>query len=476
MKFKSIISYFAIIAMALSSVQCEEATTSTDDENDPNSEDVELVITPSAFEMKLTDDCIITFTASIGDEDVSNDSTLELWYIEPSGNILSVKDNTYSVSEEGEYNFYAYCSYGSKILESEVITVNVFEDTTLYLKPSAELVEIGSQVNFSVYVGTNDVSSSDLVELYISKNGEAVLLDELSYTIEDSSDYKFCASYTFNDEIIVSEEQIVSGMEWNDNAFKTRTLVLQATGTGCGWCPGAVATILEYNTIYGGDDAVVVSAHGYNNSDIMNSYASLQLISNLEIKGFPTLLAGSIATGNATNVDFLSVVNDAYAPNGSGLNSVVTSYTATPAATGIKASSSIESDGIAISAEIMVREEGYYGVGAMVLEDDIYAVQSKFETLNSIDFGDYDINNHHNVLQGVYPRDSYLFTNLGGISAQSARSGYRLNCTIPFSEMNALQEIDNCSIVVYTYNRRTYLIDNIIKVGVGETIDYQYEN
>ncbi len=476
MKFKSILSYFALIAMALSVVQCEEATTSTDDENNANTEEAELILTPSAFEMALTEDCYITFTATIGDEDVSNDSSLELWYIEPSGNILSVKDNSYTVSKEGEYNFYAYCSYGSKILESEVVTVNVVEDTNIYIYPSAQMVETGTDVTFSIYQGYNNITDDSNVNLYIYDGTDSTLLDEMSYTITELKDYTFYATYTFAGETNSSEHKTVSGMEWNDSVFARRTLVIQCTGTGCGWCPGATATIRNYVNTYGDDDAIFIGAHGYNTSDIMNNKASLQLISNLNITGFPTILVGSIAIGKATDVDFLDIYNGAYITNESGLASVIESLTKSEASTGIKASSSIESDGVAINAEIMVRDEGKYGVGAMVLEDGIYATQSIFDSLSFIDFEDYDINYHNNVLQGIYPLDSYLYANIGGIATQSARSGYTFDCTIPYSEMSTLNETNNCSIVVYTINLYTYQIDNIVKVAIGEELDYQYEN
>ena len=157
------------------------------------------------------------------------------------------------------------------------------------------------------------------------------------------------------------------------------------------------------------------------------------------------------------------------------MTNAIDKFLATDAKCGIRLSTSIKDEGIAISADVLVKEAGEYGVGAIVLEDGIKALQKKDYRLDYIDFGDYNINIHKNVLQGIYPRDKKLYVELGGVSEHKAHHGYHFEHTMLFKDMKSFKEKRNSSVLVYVYDIETKVIDNVVKVKSGEMIDYQYK-
>ncbi len=462
MKLKSTLSLIAMMfTFALSVVSCTETET-------PDTSG--LVLIPSDTEVVVGQNSEITFTAKFNGQDVTNDATLEIWHIEENENIVLVKNNTFEIKESGKYRFYAYCSNGGKIVESEIVFVNAVEDKTLYLTPSFAAMETGQDVEFEAYIGKNKISpSASNLKLFLTDGTNNTELGSMSYSIAEAKEYFFYATYLFNNEEIRSKTQSVLGLDWNDPQFAKRTLSLQFTASWCKWCPGFTAAIKDYTAEYGDSRSLFASVHS---GDIMQNFSSNQLIMNMNIQSFPTLKVGSFDMTKAAEV---GLYGGDYTLSTKEMSDAIDKFLATDAKCGIRLSSTIEDDGIAISADVLVGEDGKYGVGAIVLEDGIKAKQTKDPALDYIDFGDYDINIHKNVLQGIYPRDKKLYVDLGGISEQSARYGYRFEHTMLYTDMKSLQEKENCSVVVYVYNTETKVIDNVVKAKVGEKVDYEYK-
>ena len=109
---------------------------------------------------------------------------------------------------------------------------------------------------------------------------QPVELENMEFRTTTAGKYKFWAAYkSYNSETITitAEEpendtpEPPQGPEDSDPEninFKRRVLLIQFTGTGCGYCPGMSAALkecLQYESF--ADSVVLTAAHRYNSSD-----------------------------------------------------------------------------------------------------------------------------------------------------------------------------------------------------------------
>lgn len=404
----------------------------------------------------------VSFTVTFKGQDVTEESTTALYCIDDTNGLFSIDGMSYTLTSTETHNFYAEYIDSDGISYTCGPEVIVGVDTScLYLYASrTEVIEgmTDEKVTFSVYVASTEISSDDPdLCFYVEVNGEVTQLDALEYTISDEGEYNFYATYPIveTEGPSNSNTATVNSLSYDEIAFNKRTVGFVFTGTWCGYCPYMTAAIYLYNQNYDSDKLIVAAAHY---DDIMSNSYSSYLTSSMNISGFPTFLLGSVNSSHTSGISSYSA--DAIAE-------AIALIDERGVSTAIAAGSTGNSDKFAITATIAVNKDGQYGVGAMIVEDNITASQSNYSTAANLGVSGYDFSNHINVLQGFYPMTTALYEELGGVSQHTAGSVYDFSCEIETSDMTTLFVPSNCRIMVYTYDIATGYVDNVIQTAVN---------
>ena len=168
------------------------------------------------------------------------------------------------------------------------------ESEMLVLNATSLLIEAdGADVTeFTVTKGNQDVTAA----AEILQDGK-VFSGTRFYT-DTEGEYKFSARYNgeTSAEIVVratkSENLVMPADPEPDRyeGFVKRVLLLQATGTWCGFCPLVMSGIKTYSDTYSDGLAVFAAAHASSTiKDLMETNASRMVLNWLGISSFPTL-------------------------------------------------------------------------------------------------------------------------------------------------------------------------------------------
>ncbi len=338
----------------------------------------------------------------------------------------------------------------------------------LSIDKSSASVECGLG-SFSVNVSSNTDWTTSGVPSWITlspSSGSGDKTVSVSYTANSNYDSRsttisFSCGDTTKTLTISQAAAVEEDIDWDALSFTKRVIGIQCTATWCGYCPRITGLIHNFEEQYGEDRAVFIAAHG---SDVMSNSYSVYILNEMEVTGYPSLYIGSIQPDKAAKVD--SAVSYLY--------SAICNVEDQGVATAISASSSVSSSIIEINAKVAVKTSGKYGVGAMILEDNISATQSSYySNLADVGLDGYDTSNHVNVVQGCYPTTSGTpYVNLGDETQHTSNNTYNFNCSFNISSLTTLSNINNCRIVVYTYNIATGYVDNIIQAPIGTTRDF----
>lgn len=328
----------------------------------------------------------------------------------------------------------------------------------------------------------------DAATLIVTKGG--VSLPTSYYTIYDENnrpvslvDNKFTTTtvgeYTFwaSDNSSISEDLTIKAVKPTvdpnpDNKvpddpnqesldFKRRVMMIQFTGTGCQYCPRMITMLNEMVQAEGvKSNYVLVAAHRYNSDDPMY-LRSAALDYMVGVSDFPSL-----------NYDFhnTSITYDlAYNQRifESELNRV-------KARGGISASSSYDSSTrtVTLTAAVKAAEEHNFRIGAWLIEDNIIASQTNYDTP-----GDWSNYAHHNSIRYCdSKRSAYDFSgyDLGTIAkGETAEHAFEIKLDETWNEKY-------CRLVVFIATQETigttrrWYINNVVKVPLNGTVSYEY--
>lgn len=309
------------------------------------------------------------------------------------------------------------------------------ESEMLVLNATSLLIEAdGADVTeFTVTKGNQDVTAA----AEILQDGK-VFSGTRFYT-DTEGEYKFSARYNgeTSAEIVVratkSENLVMPADPEPDRyeGFVKRVLLLQATGTWCGYCPLVMSGIKTYSDTYSDGLAVFAAAH---NGDGMSNDFSNKVINWLSVSGFPTLNVNLIP---GTTISYVSEGNVGE-QNAGLIRQAVEEYTAKDAKSAIaavvradKASNKVE-----VEAKIKIAEGGSYRVAAWLLEDGIYDnTQENYLGLEG------DFSTHNNVL-----RQSSASLAFGDKLGDSLPAGSTEDYSCSFTLSS--EKMDNCRVVI----------------------------
>ena len=245
--------------------------------------------------------------------------------------------------------------------------------------------------------------------------------------------------------------------------FAHKVLLIQATGTWCGWCPNMIRGIeLFREEQANADKVVVVAAHCQDN---LSSKASDAIHSTCMISSWPTCLFNlnkdtKISSSNPT----VNAVN---------LNTKASMELKEEARVGIAAASKIAGSKTSVRAAVKVGVSGAYRINAWLVENDVEDIQSDYTGL----YGDQSLLQHDFVLRDA----SYttpIFGELLG-SKEECAAGETLEFYHEFDGKNAgILDMTNCKIVVLVSAQlegsTRFAVNNVIELPVGESVGFAY--
>ena len=471
-KFFSIIAMIAAVALA----SCEPTPSP---EPDPTPEKLTASVTPS--EITADGQSKAVFTVKYGDKAVSNVKA----YV--NGTETALSNLTFTTKTAGTYKFYFTYEWktGETVKSNEVsVTAKAAESgdqSGLVMTVDNTIIQVNKgRATFTIKFNGKVVESNYKIRV----NGTETTLPKTDVTI-DGKTYKqpyfeskttgtFSFSATYN--ISESTKEAITVQVNNDaipdraedpnppsTSFKRRALVMQYTGTACGYCPYMIrpletlAADADYKNKFSW-----VAIHTFTSDDLAKPSNSADY-EKLRVQGYPTVLVDysqvSFAHNDAVNLGVLKKAID---------NSM-----ANPASAGISATMTFDENNRVVTARVSVKAKDakVYRVSMWLIEDNIKQTQN----------GDPNIKSHDNAVRYV----------ARGTDGSADYNGYPLNegktmspgqiCDYVFSINISDQSIKlaNCQLALFvtTSVGNSYtVVNSAVTKDLKTTLPFEYNN
>lgn len=245
----------------------------------------------------------------------------------------------------------------------------------------------------------------------------------------------------------------------NLNFFR-RVMLIQFTGTNCGFCPfmiNAITETLQDQTL--ASQVVWTAAHRYNDSD--PAYCSFALDYMMGVSGFPMVsIDMANLSGNRTTSAIKKMINDA--------------ISRVSARGGISAASSYDSATrtVTIKAEVKAAEKRQFRIGAWLLEDGIEARQANNGAPGS--WANYVHNECIRLQDSMSPDNDYTGKELGDLEA-----GAKGVCEFSI-KLRENYKAENCRVVLFITtpevagSGKAWRVNNIITMPMTGQAAYEY--
>jgi hypothetical protein len=249
--------------------------------------------------------------------------------------------------------------------------------------------------------------------------------------------------------------------------FKRRSLLIQFTGTGCGYCPGMTQSLRDVlsNEEYA-EHTVLTAAHRFNNSDpaYLAGYALDQAMG---ISDYPSLVADMCYIVKSYTTNYVE-------------NLVTTALSRTTAKAGIAATAVVEDNQVIVTATVKAAEESLFRIGAWIIEDGIYGLQTNYGVAEG------DFNTHDHCIRAadskVSTRD-YTGYAIGPVddegNIQPIKKGETAEHTFTI-ELKDKWNRDKCSLVIFVTTpervdrNEYYFVNNVIKMPLEGQHAFEY--
>ena len=306
-------------------------------------------------------------------------------------------------------------------------------------------------------------------KLYDGKNQE-VTLPDMKFTTTQKGKYEFWAAYgtdyTETITITATEKQPdAPEAPGDDNPdklnFKRRVLLIQFTGTGCGYCPAMTATLRQVMAEeYYAENAVLVAAHRYNNSDPAYLYGAA-LDQAMGVSSYPQLAVDMHTRTGYTNYPSVT-------------NMILNAINRVEARAGIAAVAEYDETNrtVSITATVKAGVKSEFRVGAWLIEDGVFGAQQNYGVAE----GDFNIHDHCiRVADSKVTGSDYSGHSLGEIEAGStAERSFSI-------KIDSAWEAENCRLVLFvtspetnSYGKSYFYVNNAVEMPLDGSIDFEY--
>ncbi|MBQ5372692.1 MAG: Omp28-related outer membrane protein [Rikenellaceae bacterium] len=470
--------FFSIIAMiaAVALVSCEPTPTP---EPDPTPEKLTASVTPS--EITADGQSKAVFTVKYGDKAVSNVKA----YV--NGTETALSNLTFTTKTAGTYKFYFTYEWktGETVKSNEVsVTAKAAESgdqSGLVMTVDNTIIQVNEgRATFTIKFNGKAVTSG----YKIYKNGvETSLPTDANknpyFESKTTGSFSFYVTYnitesTKNSPVVVQvNNDAIPDRPADPNeastSFKRRAMVMQFTGTNCGFCPYIIEPLetMAADAAYK-DKFTWAAIHTYIGKDPAepcNETDKEKLPSIYGISGYPSVLV-DIGT-------FVGNSNSNIALNLANLKKAVDNSVANPASAGIAAAMTLDENNRVVTARVSVKAKDakVYRVGMWLIEDKIAGPQSGSSTIKSHD------NAVRYVARGTDGSADYIGYPLNEGKAMSA--GQVCDYVFSINISNQSIKLANCQLVFFvtTSTGNSYtVVNSAVTKDLKTPLKFEYNN
>ena len=320
-----------------------------------------------------------------------------------------------------------------------------------------------SAATFTVMVGETVVTEG--VQFY-DGNDKPVELTDMKFTTTTAGTYSFWVAYKtkFSEKVeIMAMSSMVpvipTDPQPSSTDFHRRSLLIQFTGTGCGYCPFMINTIrrLAADSAYS-DKYVHAACHSYNDPD--PAYIQTNLPSAMSVGGYPSCIFNLDKT-----TLFQSNVSDA------AIKDYIDSKYEQGARVAVAGACVVDGSQLVLRAGIKAGTAGSYRLAAWVLEDGIVGKQSNYGAPDEFGIG-FDV--HENCIRYIYGQNAAKdFTG----KSFKLEEGETADMFVIF-DMPSYWVTENLHVVVFAsaQDGTSYLVNNCVDIPVNSSAAYSYKN
>ena len=319
-----------------------------------------------------------------------------------------------------------------------------------------------SAATFTVMVGETVVTEG--VQFY-DGNDKPVELTDMKFTTTVPGVYTFWVSYKtkFSDKVEVMAMSamvpvIPTDPKLESSDFHRRSLLIQFTGTGCGYCPLMVNTIrrLASDTSYA-DKFVHTACHTYNDTD--PAYIQTNLTGAMGVGAYPSCIFNldkttlfQTNTSDAAIKDYLDKKYDE------------------GARVGVAGACVTDGSQLVLRAGIKAGKAGSYRLAAWVLEDGIVGKQQNYMAKDEFGMG-FDV--HDNCIRAIYGQNASKDFTGQTFNLEAGETG---DMFVIFN-MPSYWVQENLHVVVFAsaQDGTTYTVNNCIDIPVNSSAAFSYK-
>ena len=230
-----------------------------------------------------------------------------------------------------------------------------------------ETITIGEAVTFVVECEGMDVTAASKIYLRSPELPEVTN----PYTPSEDGEFEFYAVYgsavtgRVKVTVLPVVPELPADAQPENTAFNHRVLLVDHTGTQCGYCPKMMAALktvsetLDYHSKY-----YEAMSHTYNSSDPAYSSAAQGVSSHYGITGYPTL-SYNFRHNRSSSYDATDIMAQ-----------IDALWKADGAQAGIAAATNLAATKVIVNVSVKAAVEGEYAIAAWLLEDGIEGKQS----------------------------------------------------------------------------------------------------
>ena len=482
-KFFSIIAMIA--AVAVMGVSCDPPQPTPE----PTPETLTANVTPS--EITADGESKAVFTVKYGDKAVSNVKA----YV--NGTETALSNLTFTTKTAGTYKFYFTYEWktGESVKSNEVsVTAKAAESgdaSGLVMTVDNTIIQVNKgRAIFTIKHNGKVVESN--YKMY--KNGTETSLPTTEVTI-DGKKYKqpyfeskttgtFSFYVTYN--ITESTKNTPISVQVNNDAipdrttdpnpsstsFKRRAMVMQFTGTNCGFCPYIIEPLEQMAADAAYKDKFSWAAiHTFNNDDPAapcnsTDYTKLSYAAAYGgIDGYPAVLVDLGSTiYNMQNNKALNLAN---------LKKAVDNSVANPASAGISAAMTLDENNRVVTARVSVKakDSNIYRVSMWLLEDNIKGAQAPGSTITSHDHA------VRYVARGTDGSANYVGYELN--DGKTMTAGQVADYVFSINIKDQTVKLANCKLLFFvtTATGNSYtVVNSVVSKDLKTAVPFEYKN
>lgn len=463
-----------IAAVAL--VSCEPTPTP---EPDPTPEKLTASVTPS--EITADGQSKAVFTVKYGDKAVSNVKA----YV--NGTETALSNLTFTTKAAGTYKFYFTYEWktGETVKSNEVsVTAKAAElgdQSGLVMTVDNTIIQVNEgRATFTIKFNGKAVTSG----YKIYKNGvETSLPTDANknpyFESKTTGSFSFYVTYnitesTKNSPVIVQvNNDAIPDRPADPNeastSFKRRAMVMQFTGTACGFCPYIIEPLetMAADATYK-DKFTWAAIHTFNSDDPAkpsNSADEQKLPSIYGISGYPTVLVDiGTMVGNSNNNIALNLAN---------LKKAVDNSVANAASAGIAAAMTLDENNRVVTARVSVKAKDakVYRVSMWLIEDKIAAAQNGSSTIKSHD------NAVRYVARGADGSADYIGYPIN--EGKTLNAGQIADYVFSINISDQSIKLANCQLLIFvtTSTGNSYtVVNSAVTKDLKTTLPFEYNN